>query len=73
MEGVTDAQTRQMAENLEFKGPARDEVSTSTTDSCECHVTFLIWLDGSVNMWTVISTCIMGLHVLIGYHRSHFW
>ena len=50
MEGMTDAQARQMAENLEFKGPARDEVSTSATESCECHVTFLIMLDGSVDM-----------------------
>jgi len=27
MEGMTDAQARQMAENLEFKGPARDEAA----------------------------------------------
>ena len=26
MEGVTDAQARQMAEDLDFKGAARDEV-----------------------------------------------
>jgi len=50
MEGMTDAQARQMAENLEFRGPARDEVSTSATESCECHVTFLIMLGGSVDM-----------------------
>lgn len=64
MEGVTDAQARQMAEDLEFKGPARNEVRCVYLKlfkcyvhslyghvscnpliwSCECHVTFFIWL-----------------------------
>lgn len=65
MEGMTDAQARQMAENLEFKGPARDEVSTSATESCECHVTFLIMLGGSVTWWTVTSTFVMRLQTVL--------
>jgi len=43
MEGVTDAQARQMAEDLEFKGPARNEVQCVYLKLFKCYVTFLIW------------------------------
>ena len=44
LEGVTDAQARQMAEDLEFKGPARNEVRCvySLYAHVPCHSRYMV-------------------------------